>query len=41
MEQEVQYLAALETTATYLIEVDNMDMRTVEGALAATFRTAG
>jgi len=40
-EQEVQYLAALETAATYLIEVDKMEMRTAEGALAATFRTAG
>ncbi len=41
MEQEVQYLAALETASTYLIEVDKMEMRTAEGALAATFRTAG
>jgi heat shock protein HslJ len=41
MEQEVQFLAALETASTYLIEVDNMEMRTAEGALAATFRTAG
>ena len=41
MEQEVQYLAALETAATYLIEVDKMEMRTAEGALAATFQAAG
>jgi heat shock protein HslJ len=41
MEQEVQYLAALETVATYLIEVDKMEMRTAEGALAATFQAAG
>jgi len=41
MEQEVQYLAGLETASTYLIEVDKMEMRTAEGALAATFRTAG
>jgi heat shock protein HslJ len=41
IEQEVQYLAALETASTYLIEVDKMEMRTAEGALAATFRTAG
>ena len=41
MEQEVQYLAALETASTYLIEADKMEMRTAEGALAATFRTAG
>jgi len=41
MEQEVQYLAALETASTYLIEVDKMEIRTAEGALAATFRTAG
>ncbi len=41
MEQEVQYLAALETAATYIIEVDKMEMRTAEGALAATFQAAG
>ena len=41
MEQEVQYLAVLETASTYLIEVDKMEIRTAEGALAATFRTAG
>jgi hypothetical protein len=41
MEQEVQYLAALDTASTYLIEVDRMEMRTAEGALAATFRAAG
>jgi len=41
MEHEVQYLAALETASTYLIEVDKMEMRTAEGALADTFRTAG
>ena len=41
MEQEVQYLAALETASTYLIEVDKMEMRTAEGALAVTFRAAG
>ncbi len=40
LEQEVQYLAALETASTYLIEVDKMEMRTAEGALAATFQTA-
>ncbi len=40
MAQEVQYLAALETASTYLIEVDKMEMRTAEGALAATFQTA-
>jgi heat shock protein HslJ len=41
MEQEVQYIAALETASTYLIELDKMEIRTAEGALAATFRTAG
>lgn len=41
MEQEVQYLAALETASTYLVELDKMEMRTAEGTLAATFRTAG
>ena len=41
MEQEVQYLAALETAATYIIEIDKMEMRTAEFALVATFRAAG
>ena len=41
MEQEVQYLAALENASTYLIEVGKMERQTAEGALAATFRAAG
>ena len=38
MEQEGQYLAALESATVYKIEGDSMEMRTSEGALAATFR---
>jgi len=37
MEQEQQYLAALGTAATYKIEGLNMEMRTSEGSLVATF----
>ncbi len=40
MEQEQQYLAALQTAATYRIEGNNMEMRTAEGALAANFQRA-
>jgi uncharacterized lipoprotein YbaY len=40
MEQESQYLAALESADTYKIEGINMEMRTAEGALAVTFRRA-
>lgn len=38
MEQEQQYLAALETAATYKIDGLNMEMRTADGALVATFQ---
>ena len=41
MEQEAQYLAALETAATYRIDGPNMEMRTAEGSIAATFIEAG
>ena len=38
MEQEQQYLAALETADTYKIEVLKMEMRTDAGALVASFQ---
>lgn len=38
MEQEQQYLAALQTAATYKIEGLNMEMRTADGAMVATFQ---
>ena len=38
MEQEQQYLAALETAATYKIDGMNLEMRTADGALVANFR---
>ena len=37
MAQEQQYLAALQSTATYNIQLDKMDFRTAEDALAVTF----
>jgi heat shock protein HslJ len=37
MEQEQQYLAALETAATYQIERTVLELRTADGALAADF----
>ena len=37
MEQETQYLAALETAVTYRIEGKGMELRTQEGALAVDF----
>jgi heat shock protein HslJ len=40
MEQELQYLAALETAATYKIQGNFLEMRTAEGSLAVTFQTA-
>lgn len=38
MEQEARYLAALETAETYKIQGLNMEMRTSEGSLVASFR---
>jgi heat shock protein HslJ len=38
MEQEAQYLAALETAATYQVEGPVLELRTEDGALAASFR---
>jgi heat shock protein HslJ len=37
MEQEQQYLAALQTAATYQIEDNVLELRTEDGALAADF----
>ncbi len=36
-EQEMQYLAALQTAATYSIDLNRMEMRTAEGATAVIF----
>ena len=38
MEQEAQYLAALGTADTYKIQGLNMEMRTSEGSLVASFK---
>ena len=38
MEQEQQYLAALETAATYSLRGDTLDLRTAEGARAVAFQ---
>jgi heat shock protein HslJ len=38
MEQESQYLAALATAAIYRLEGARLDLRTVDGALAATYQ---
>jgi heat shock protein HslJ len=40
MDQEAQYLAALATAATYRIDGSKLELRTAEGALAATFQQA-
>jgi heat shock protein HslJ len=40
MEQEQQYLAALETAATYSIRGARLELRTATGALAASFERA-
>lgn len=37
MAQEAQYLKALESAATYRIDGDRLELRTADGALAATF----
>ncbi len=41
MEQEAQYLAALETAATYRIDAERMEMRTADGAKVADFIIQG
>jgi len=38
MEQEAQYLAALESAATYSIDGDRLEMRTADDAMAALFQ---
>jgi heat shock protein HslJ len=40
MQQEQEYLAALETAATYRAEGDTMEMRTAEGSRVASFKLA-
>jgi heat shock protein HslJ len=40
MDQETQYLAALSTAATYRIDGNTLELRTADGALAATFQKA-
>ena len=40
MDQEAQYLAALQTVATYRVEGERLQMRTAEGSLAVDFVTA-
>jgi heat shock protein HslJ len=39
MSQETQYLAALPTAATYTIEADALELRTADGAIAATYQS--
>ncbi|MCA9869300.1 MAG: META domain-containing protein [Anaerolineae bacterium] len=41
MDQEAQYLAALETAATYTISADRLELRTADGALAVSYVAAG
>jgi uncharacterized lipoprotein YbaY len=41
MEQEMQYLTALGTAATYQLQGDKLELRTAEGALAVTFASSG
>lgn len=38
MEQEAQYLAALQTAATYRVDGSKLELRTADGAMAATFQ---
>lgn len=40
MEQEAQYLAALESAATYRIDGDRLELRTADDAMAANFQRA-
>jgi heat shock protein HslJ len=40
MEQEAQYVAALESAATYRLDGDTLELRTAEDALAATLQRA-
>jgi len=38
MDQEMQYLAALTTASTYTVEGNRLELRTADGALAASFQ---
>jgi len=40
MDQETQYLAALSTAATYRIDAGKLELRTADGAIAASFAKA-
>jgi heat shock protein HslJ len=40
MQQEAQYLAALPTAATFTIQGDELELRTAEGALVASYRAS-
>ncbi len=40
MEQEAQFLKALETAATYSLDGNRLEMRSADGALAVTFERA-
>lgn len=40
MEQEAEYIAALATAATFAIEGDQLELRTADGALVASFTAA-
>jgi heat shock protein HslJ len=40
MDQEQQYLAALQSAATYRIDGSKLELRTADGALAADFARA-
>jgi hypothetical protein len=41
MDQETKYLAALSTASTYRIDGARLEMRTADGAIAASFARAG
>jgi hypothetical protein len=40
MDQEAQYLAALPTAARYSVSGPRLELRTADGALAASFQAA-
>ena len=40
MQQEQEYLAALETAAVYTLGVDTLEIRAADGALVAGYRMA-
>jgi len=40
MEQEAAYLAALQSAAAYRLEGDHLELRTADGAIAATLQRA-